>query len=341
MYRYRIRLLRILLVLSFLAAPACTRPECPPLWVFPRVFLPKDDAPHDSEVEWWYYTGHLVAGEEEYGFEMVVFQIQYLTYDGYMAHFAVTHKAQGLFAYDVRYLEGVEPPQGQGFDLAIDEWRMRGFDGEDHLKASMNGYAIDLDLVSLKEPILHGGDGLVEMGASALKSFYYTRPRMDVRGTLEVQGVQKQVTGIAWMDHQWGDFFAAYYLGVGWDWFSIQLDDFTEIMLFNFRVNQVNDRSEGSYIDELSCLYPLDTPGFQIVALDTWVSPRSGAAYPMGWQISIPERGLELSLDPPVQDQELCMILDACYWEGPVQVTGTRGGEPVSGRGYVELTGYQ
>jgi predicted secreted hydrolase len=205
----------------------------------------------------------------------------------------------------------------------------------------MNGYAIELDLLSLKEPILHGGDGLVEMGSNALKSYYYTRPRMDVTGTLEVQGVQKEVTGTAWMDHQWGDFFAAYYLGVGWDWFSIQLDDFTELMLFNFRVNQVTERSEGSYIDELSCLYPLEAPHFQIAGVDTWVSPHSGAEYPMGWNVLLPEYGLELSLDPVMEDQELCMALDTCYWEGPIVVSGTRQGEPISGRGYVELTGYQ
>lgn len=337
----RYKTLSWLLVFFFLALSGCTRPECPPLWVFPRVFLPKDEAPHENEVEWWYYTGHLATGEERYGFEMVVFQIRYLTYDGYMAHFAVTDKAQGLFAYDIRYLEGVQPSQGQGFDLVVDDWRMKGFEGDDYLKADMEGYAIELNLEALKEPILHGGDGLIEMGSGALKSYYYTRPRMNVTGTLEVQGVQKEVTGIAWMDHQWGDFFAGYYLGVGWDWFSIQLDDFTEVMLFNFRINQANERSEGSYIDELSCLYPLDAPDFQILPVGTWVSPHSGAEYPMGWQVSIPEHGLELSLNPDMEDQELCMILDTCYWEGPVRVTGTREGEPVSGQGYVELTGYQ
>ena len=330
-----------LVVILYLALPGCPRPGCPPLWVFPQVFLPKDDAPHNMEVEWWYYTGHLVTADEQYGFEMVVFQVQVLGYEGYMAHFAITDKVQGQFAYDIRYLEGVEKPQGQGFDLSIDEWRMRGFNGADYLKARMDGYAIELDLVSLKEPILHGGDGIVEMGLSGLKSYYYTRSRMNVTGTLEVGGVQKEVTGTAWMDHQWGNFFAAYYLDVGWDWFSIQLDDFTELMLFNFRVNQVPGRSEGSFFDEISCLYPLGASDFQVVPVGTWVSPHSGAEYPMGWQVSIPKYEIELSLNPAMEDQELCMILDICYWEGPVVVSGTRQGEPVSGQGYVELTGYQ
>jgi predicted secreted hydrolase len=335
------RRLACLLVLLGLTVSGCTRPECPPLWVIPRVALPEDDAPHDMEVEWWYYTGHLVAGEEQYGFEMVVFQVMYLTYEGTMAHFAVTDKAQELFAYDIRYLEGLEPPQGQGFDLSIDDWRMRGFDGEDYLKAGMSGYAIELDLVALKEPVLHGGDGLIEMGSPVLKSYYYTRPRMDVTGTLEVQGVPREVTGTAWMDHQWGDFFAGYYLGVGWDWFSIQLEDFTELMLFNFRVDQVTERSEGSFFDELNCLYPLDASDFQVLGLGTWVSPHSGAEYPMGWHVSLPDHELELTLDPVMEDQELCMILDTCYWEGPVAVSGTRQGEPIAGQGYVEMTGYQ
>lgn len=330
-----------LLILLCLTLPRCTRPECPPLWVFPRVFLPEDEAPHNVEVEWWYYTGHLDVGEEKYGFEMTVFRVKYLSYQGTMAHFAVTDKVQRLFAHDVRYNEELPVPQGAGFDLSIDDWRMRGLNGEDHLKASMDGYAIELDLVSLKEPILHGGDGLIEVGFRALKSYYYTRPRMDVTGTLEIQGVQKQVTGTAWMDHQWGNFFAAYYLGVGWDWFSIQLEDFTELMLSNIRVDQVNKQTDGSYIDELSCLYPLEASDFQLVSTDTWVSPHSGAAYPLGWEVSVPEHGLELSLTPVMEDQELCMILDICYWEGAIEVSGTREGEPISGQGYVELTGYQ
>ena len=112
-------------------------------------------------------------------------------------------------------------------------------------------------------------------------------------------------------------------------------------MLFNFRVDQVNQRSEGSYIDELSCLYPLKAADFQILSVATWVSPHSGAEYPMGWQISVPEYGLEMSLTPVVEDEELCMVQDTCYWEGPVAVSGTREGEPISGQGYVELTGHQ
>jgi predicted secreted hydrolase len=335
------KVLACLLVLLYLATPGCTRPECPPIWKIPRVFFPKDEAPHNVEVEWWYYTGHLDSGEEHYGFEQVIFRIRYLSEQGTMAHFAVTDKVQSLFAHEVKYSEELQVPQGPGFDLSIGDWRMRGLNGEDHLEASMDGYAIDLDLLSLKEPILHDGDGLVEMGAGVLKSFYYTRPRMDVTGTLEVQGVQKQVTGTAWMDHQWGNFFAGYYMGIGWDWFSIQLADFTELMLFNIRVDQVDTQSDGSYIDELSCLYPLEAADFQVVSTDTWASPRSGATYPMGWEVSVPEHGLELSLAPVMEDQELCMILDICYWEGAIDVSGTRDGEPISGRGYVELTGYQ
>lgn len=307
----------------------------------PRVYLPEDESPHDMEIEWWYYTGHLFSGEEEYGFEMVIFQSKYILYEGYMAHFAMTDKVQGLFSYDIKYSYELQEPTGEGFDLSIDDWRMRGLNGEEYLKASMDGYAIELDLLSLKEPILHGGDGLIEMGFDNIKSYYYTRSRMEVTGTLEVQGVQKEVTGTAWMDHQWGDFFAAYFLGVGWDWFSIQLEDFTELMLYSFRGSEGHEHSEGSYFDENSSLHSFEGSDFQIASVDTWVSPYSGAEYPLGWEIAIPEYGFELSLTPAMEDQELCFVLDTCYWEGPIVVSGTRNGEPISGRGYVELTGYQ
>jgi predicted secreted hydrolase len=52
----------------------------------------------------------------------------------------------------------------------------------------------------------------------------------------------------------------------------------------------------------------------------------------------VPSAQLDLTVTPYLDDQE--MLLSYTYWEGAVQIAGTRADAPVSGNGYVELTGY-
>ncbi|HEY3082118.1 MAG TPA: lipocalin family protein [Chloroflexota bacterium] len=301
--------------------------------------LPGDEAPHRDLTEWWYYTGHLDAADgRQYGFELVVFQsVRGAGPVGYAAHFAVTDLPRRRFAYDQRTALGsqIDPAGGVGgFDLAVGGWRMRGLDGRDHLSAQMDGYGVDLALVGEKPPALHNRVGLISFGPAG-DSYYYSRTRMSVTGSLTVDGVEGPVTGVAWMDHQWGNFISA---GGGWDWFSIQLDDRTELTGSVVR----GDGGEpllvyGTYVDAEGRAHHLDADGFRAEPLDRWTSPTTGATYPARWRIRTAVPALDLEVTPLLPDQELNARASTgtVYWEGAVQVTGSR-----SGRGYVELTGY-
>ena len=306
------------------------------------VAFPRDDGPHDVLTEWWYYTGHLfTAAGDRYGFELVFFKGQRGRLEGYAAHFAVTDNRRERFRYDERIVPatGVSRP-GPGFDLTIGDWSMRGANGRDRLAAAMPGYAIDLALRSEKPPALHDGDGYIAYG-DGTASYYYSRTRLAVEGTLTVDGAEEAVTGEAWMDHQWGDFET--YAEGGWDWFSIQLDDGTELMLY-----LIHDRTgrillvDGSAIAADGALTVLDAGDFALETTTRWTSPRSGAAYPAAWTVRYPAADLTLSLTPSQADQELdtSATTGVTYWEGEVEVTGDRAGTPVAGLGYVELTGY-
>jgi predicted secreted hydrolase len=133
---------------------------------------------------------------------------------------------------------------------------------------------------------------------------------------------------------------------VGWDWFSVQLDDGTELMLFQLRRadGSVDAFSSGTLVaadGSARTLAPrgAEAPaGFTIGPTGTWRSPRTGGAYPSGWVLAVPEADLQLTLAPRLADQE--MAVSYAYWEGAVEVKGTAGGRAVSGSGYVELTGY-
>ena len=76
----------------------------------------------------------------------------------------------------------------------------------------------------------------------------------------------------------------------------------------------------------------------QLDVLSDWQSPLDGTRYPSRFRMQIPSAELDLTIDPYLEDQELSLSMR--YWEGAVKVSGTSGGQPISGSGYVELTGF-
>jgi predicted secreted hydrolase len=143
------------------------------------------------------------------------------------------------------------------------------------------------------------------------------------------------------MDHQWGNFVSL--AGAGWDWYSIQLDDNTEYMLYVIRDAQKRPVTIfGTYVAPDGTGHQLVAAELRTQALGTWKSPHTGGVYPSGWHATIASQSLTLTLEPLVRDQELVTAhsTGVAYWEGDVAVNGTRAGKPVAGGGYVELTGY-
>ncbi len=318
----------------------------------PPVRFPQDEAPHRDLTEWWYYTGHLNAvmpdgKEHHYGFELVFFQALRSDYPPvYTAHFAISDLARGEFHYDQRIL--TEPaaiiPNGTsttGFDVSINDWSARGLNGHDHLQATMNGYTIDLDLSALKPAVLHNGNGLITYGLGSF-SYYYSRTDIAVTGTLLDHQQRLQVSGQAWMDHQWGNFLL---LGGGWDWFSIQLNDQSEMMLYLIRDASGNVISTYvEYISPGAQSLRLSASASRVTVLGHWLSPTTGITYPSGWRVEINDPRLQtvLTLQPELKNQELVTTQSTgnMYWEGAVSIQGQSQGRAVQGEGYVELTGY-
>ncbi len=307
----------------------------------PRVSLPADEAPHRDPVEWWYFTGHLTAPDgREFGFEVTFFQaIGRTGIAGHFAHFAVSAPDLGLFISDERFGLPVREPQPGIVHLQLGDWQIRGENRRYRLIAGNGAAGFDLELADAKQAVLHGDTGLVSYGPAG-DSYYYSRTRLTGAGRLRLGEEQLPVTALAWHDRQWGGFTAL--LGGGWDWFSIQLDDNTEIMLYLVRLSPGPPAIlHGTYVDEYGVARPLGPQDFRVTALGTWLSPLTGAAYPSGWAVELPGERLRLTLAPAMPNQEfISRVFGLAYWEGKVTVSGQRGGQEVSGRGYVELTGY-
>ena len=183
---------------------------------------------------------------------------------------------------------------------------MQGADGHDRLAAtSASGdFGLDLALGPDERPVmLHDGDGWIDFGPAG-GSYYYSRPRLPLTGTLTLDGEPLHVEGTAWFDHQWGDFISVG--GGGWDWFAVNLDDGSDLMLSLVRA------ADGSYplvhgtsVRADGRIEHLGPDAFTVEPIGTWTSPTTGATYPSGWHVRIPSQGLDLTLTPTVEDQEL------------------------------------
>lgn len=329
------RVSSIVLALAVFAS-ACGRPVAPlppaparPTPTLPAVAFPRDAQPHDALTEWWYFTGHLSADDgAQYGFEFTIFQVRRKSApSGYLAHFAVTDVHGQRFSHQARVAQG---DARESFPLEVGGWRLDSGGLVDRIDAQMDGATLQLSLRDLKPPALHHG-GLIDYGAAGA-SYYYSRTRLDAQGTLSLDaGPPRAVHGEAWMDHQWGDFVVA---SLGWDWFSLQLDDRTELMLYVLR--DPAGAVSSTYCTSVGADGAVSECGAVATALGTWTSPHTGATYPASWQLALPS-GERLAITPLLADQELYFpnFGGTIYWEGAVRVSGDR-----TGQGYVELTGY-
>jgi predicted secreted hydrolase len=151
------------------------------------------------------------------------------------------------------------------------------------------------------------------------------------------------VTGTSWMDHEFGSTDLGPDLA-GWDWFGLQMADRTELMLYRLRRadGTADPASSGTFVDREGRGHPLSLNDFTLEPQTYWRSPLTNARYPQRWRLTIPSRHLSLDLIPRMAEQELRTerSTQVTYWEGAIESRGTLDGKPVTGVGYMELTGY-
>ncbi len=331
-----------------------------------RLVFPADHGPHpEFQTEWWYYTGNLAtAAGDRYGFQLTFFRRGMVPPKGapaaggprssawrtdrvFMAHLAITDVGAGKFRSSQRLARGavgLAGAQAEPFAVWVEDWTARhGADGIRLRGAATHRdgpVALDLRLVPLKPPALHGDGGYSRKGPEpGNASMYYSYSRLEAEGTVRTPDGVAQVSGLAWMDHEWST-SALPRDRAGWDWFSLQLDDGRDLMLFRLRRvdGSPADESGGSIIDADGTTHNLAAQDFHLEVTSEWTSPRSSGRYPSGWRLAVEGAGLGLEVRPLVADQE--HDLGIRYWEGAVETTGTASGAPIKGFGYVELTGY-
>ncbi len=324
--------------------------------------FPADHGAHpEYKTEWWYYTGNLSdSAGNLYGYQLTFFrsaltpdaplrQSDLATNQIYMAHFALTDGAAQRHRSFERFSRGAGELAGATgtptFAVWLEDWSVQELEaGVMQLRASADGaegrVAIALTLRESGPPLLHGDQGLSQKGPeSGNASYYYSLVGLASSGSVTSAGRTIDVTGLSWMDHEFGT-SALSANAVGWDWFSVQLENGAALMFAQVRTDDggIVPDFEGTYRAPDGTQRPIDATDFTVTALDEWTSPDTAITYPSGWQVDLPALALALTLRPLVRDQE--MDVSFVYWEGAVTVAGAMAGTDVQGVGYVELTGY-
>jgi predicted secreted hydrolase len=320
------------------------------------ISFPADHHSHpEFKIEWWYYTGHLETDScKKYGYQATFFrcglrdqQKAPLFPEIYMAHFALSDLNQKTFIFRERMNPGYRNKAGAATDryvVWIEDWKIEGNEKTHVIQVRDRGTELRLTLQSLKPAVLHGENGFSRKGdGEGRASYYYSLTRMATQGTIATHGKSERARGLSWMDHEFG----SNQLGddqVGWDWFSIQLSDQTELMLYIIRHKDgsPDPHSNGTLVQADTENKHLLLSDFQIDILDWWKSPKSAAKYPSKWKVSVPAEEIELQVIPVFYNQELITNRSSrvTYWEGAVEIAGSAHNKPIAGVGYVEMTGY-
>lgn len=329
--------------------------------------FPRDHFNHpEFQTEWWYYTGNLRAPDgRRFGFELTFFREaihlskeQVAASDAtwrpdqiYLAHLALSDIDGQQFFHTERLNRAGPGLAGSSLDQQRywnGNWQVRWVSlstGEQQLRAICSRFTLELDLTPEKLFVIHGRNGLSQKGPlPGQASHYISFTRLHAAGNLSNwNGRSYRLDGLAWMDHEFFTQVKDDSLA-GWDWFAIQLNNNEELMLYRLRTKsgQNDPFSAGTYVDAQGRAHFLSAADFSILPDEIWHSDASGARYPIAWNISIPCLQLDLSERTPLKNQELFAKDSAAptYWEGAVTYNGRIHSRPVTGMGYLEMTGY-
>jgi len=342
----------------------------------PDLQFPRDHGPHpEFRTEWWYFTGNLVGDDgREFGYQLTFFRsaladsASWLARMGegdadarsawrsrhaWMAHFAVSDIASATFHHGEQFARdaaGLAGAQAAPFRVWLNDWQAvddaarpgaaaaGGF--RSRLAAATGDVAIDLWVEQGKPMVLQGDRGLSQKGPEpGNASIYYSFTRMPTEGMVRIGDAEYRVTGDSWLDREWSTSALSPDLA-GWDWMSLQFNDSTELMLYRLRREDgtAGEFSAGTFVNRDGSIVRLGVGDFRMTPTSTWRSPLDDTEYPVDWRVEVPSLQLTLDVNAAFGAQEMNVAVR--YWEGSVRINGHRGNAPVSGRGYLEMTGY-
>lgn len=320
--------------------------------------FPVDDGAHlGQQIEWWYFTGQLFEDGEAQnvpkkavgGFQLAFFRkrladgIGGAPQHGYLAHAAYTDFETGSFTF-------AEQEAAGGLGIAgASEKLLRVWNGGWFAEEAGTSIILRFEIgaggkkkrvrLILKnaEPWLQGDRGTSVKGiCPSCYSFYYSKPRMQIGGSIESDDESRHVSGLGWMDHEFMNTILQPD-DAGWDWMGLMIGPDTDVMVFRIRGKDGSVRFTGGSVRSNGNSLPLSPETVSVEPVVSWVSPLTSANYPIAWRVRIPSNRIDVTVRARVNNQELAFPSTSSsptYWEGAV---ASDDGETL---GYLEMTGY-
>jgi len=315
--------------------------------------FPRDHGSHPQfRTEWWYLTGWVKdARGQDLGIQITFFRnrprlaednpSRFAPRQLLFAHAALADAKAGKLLHDQRGARagfGLAEAQVGRADVAMDDWSLRQTADGYSASIAAREFSYALEFKVTQPVLLQGGRGLSRKGPlPAQASYYYSQPQLAVSGSITVKGEKREVSGTAWLDHEWSSEYLAAE-AAGWDWIGLNLADGGALMAFRMRDKQGGTLWAGGSLRAADGRLRVLAPGeVRFEPLRRWRSPRTQAEYPVALRVQAGDMHFEL--EPMMDDQELDSRASTgtIYWEGAVRA---KSGGRLLGQGYLELTGY-
>lgn len=355
MSRLPSRILRRQLVLAGLAGAAA--------WTSPALALPtkalifpRDRGSHpDFRTEWWYITGQAASnasGGRLFGFQLTFFRSRVDGTQGMtskfaakqllFAHAAITDVQGKKLWHDQRIARvgfGLASASEQDMAIKLRDWSLRAEGDKYTAELPAADFALKLELAETQAVLLQGKQGLSRKGPEeAQASYYYSQPHLATRGSLQVKGQSLEVTGKAWLDHEWSQELL-HPSAVGWDWIGMNLMDGSALTAFRLRDKDGNAIwNGGSFRSNQAGLYTFSPGEVIFKPVRRWKSPLTQATYPVEWLVRTPADIYTVRAVIDNQELDSRASTGAIYWEGLSELIDSKGKRV--GSGYLEMTGY-
>jgi predicted secreted hydrolase len=339
-----------------------------PRTLAPRTLrFPRDHGTHnDTRTEWWYLTGHAqTAGGRAFGFQVTFFRSRVEVAQPLksrlaarqllFAHAAITDVAGQQLLRDQRIARwnGELPLQLErgvfasevDLQVVLRDWSLqREADGSYRAEVQGDQIGLSLRAAPTQALLLQGDQGFSRKGPDPSQaSFYVTHPQLAVQGALSLRGQRLQVTGQAWLDHEWSEALL-HPEAVGWDWIGMNLANGDSLTAFELRRQDGRALwAGGSYRGRAAATDPLGAQSFSPEAVRfepqrAWTSPLTRASYPVEWRVRTPRGTFTVKALLDAQELDSRQSTGTVYWEGLSDLLDDSGQR--IGRGYLEMTGY-
>lgn len=318
-----------------------------------RIVFPEDHGAHPAlRTEWWYITGHAQAQGRSFGFQVTFFrsrvdatqqmQSRFAAKQLVFAHAAVTDVQGGKLWHDQRIARagfGIAEAATDEARLRLRDWSLERDASGWHAVVPASGFALDVRCAATQPVLLQGRQGLSRKGPQETQaSYYYSEPQLAVSGRLALQGREFQVSGRAWMDHEWSEALM-HPEAVGWDWIGMNLHDGGALTAFRLRRQDGSTLWDGGSFRGAGGALSIAAPGeTTFTPQKRWTSPATNASYPVEWLVRTPAGAYTVRAVIPDQELDSRASTGAVYWEGLSDLVDSTG--QVVGKGYLEMTGY-